>query len=85
MSPHYIKLVDRLIKSNWDFILYKIEGGYVINVTFCGSYIDITRSFRFLDVELTPNFDEVKTLADKIRDNYEEYQGREIVPTVEFQ
>lgn len=74
-----IRLID---KSSWDFILYGTDTGLVLNVIYCNSFVDTTRSFKVSDKEKNYDHNEFKKLAEDIRQNYQAYKIREIVPVV---
>ena len=70
-----------LAKNNWDFILYDDEGEKIITVVFYNSFVDISKSFRLTKDEVCYNFEELKTLSETIRSNYDLYKDREIIPS----
>lgn len=45
---------------------------------YCNSYFDFIREFKLQGDELNYDFEELKTLAEDIRKNYEKYKAREI-------
>lgn len=67
-----------LMKHNWDFTLYDTDGIKTLNVAFYNSYFDFSREFKLQDEELDYDFDELKALAEDIRNHYENYKDREI-------
>lgn len=69
-----------LYKHNWDFILYEEDGKKIFRVVFYQSFTDTSREFRLIGEELNYNFEELKELAEDIRNNYENYKDREIKP-----
>ena len=71
-----------LIKNNWDFILYDIEGEKIITVVFYNSFVDTSKSFRLTKDEVCYNFEELKVLSETIRNNYDLYKNREIIPSI---
>ena len=71
-----------LAKNNWDFILYDVDGEKIINVVFYNSFVDISKSFRLIKDEVCYNFEELKALSETIRNNYELYKNREIIPSI---
>lgn len=77
-----MKVLEKKMKSNWDFILYRTDECYVLNVTFCNSFVDVTRSFKITDEDAKLDFDGMKQLAENIRQNQESYKDREITPVV---
>ncbi len=72
-----MKIIKELAKNNWDFILYLTETGLVLNVVFHGSMIDFSRNFLLNEEEANYKFEELKQLANSIRNNYENYKQRE--------
>ncbi|HRP91032.1 MAG TPA: hypothetical protein PKX92_13455 [Edaphocola sp.] len=68
-----------LFKHNWDFILYEENGHKVLRVVFYQSFTDTSKFFRLTGEELKYDFEQLKTLAEDIRNNYENYKDREIV------
>ncbi len=71
-----------LTKNNWDFILYEIDGKKVLSVVFYNSFVDTTKSFSLTTEEEAYDFEELKGLSEKIRNNYESFKNREIVPSI---
>ena len=67
-----------LMKHQWDFILYETNGVKTLDVAFYKSYFDFTREFKLQGDELNCDFEELKKLAEDIRNNYEKYKDREI-------
>jgi hypothetical protein len=76
------KVIDQLAKHNWDFILYKTECGFVMNVVFNSSFADYSRSFRVSETEASQDMEGLKKLSAHIRSNYDQYIDREITPVV---
>ena len=70
--------LEKVMKSNWDFILYRTDQGFVLNVTTCNSFVDVTRSYKITDEESKLDFEGVKQLAEQIRNNYDSYKDREV-------
>ncbi|PBQ32468.1 hypothetical protein CNR22_12030 [Sphingobacteriaceae bacterium] len=66
-----------LYKKNWDFILYELNSKLIIEVVFFG-LVDYSRSFILIPEEITEDFDSLKNLSEKIRNNYEFYNVREV-------
>lgn len=54
-------------------------GKKTLDVTFYNSYFDFIREFRLEMNELNYDFEELKKLAEDIRNNYEKYRDREII------
>lgn len=77
-----MKIVKELAKHNWDFILYKTDEGFVMNVVFYASAIDFSRSFKLSEEEASQDFESLKQLSEKIRTDYESFKDREITPAV---
>ena len=73
-----MKALEILMKSNWDFILYKTNEGLVLNVTTCNSFVDVTRSYMLTNEESNLDFEGVKQLAEEIRKNHESHKDREV-------
>ena len=71
-----------LEKNNWDFTLYQIDEKKIISVVFHNSYVDISRSFLLKEIEENYNFEQLKLLSEKIRNNYESFKDREVIPSV---
>ena len=69
-----IRLLD---KRNWDFILYDVDGKKIFSVVFFGSLIDYSRNFK-LESEIILNHEELISLAEKIRNNYNDYKDFEV-------
>lgn len=67
-----------LMKHQWDFILYENDGVKTFDIAFYKSYFDFTREFKLQGEELNYDFEQLKKLAEDIRDNYEKYKDREI-------
>lgn len=77
-----MKVLQEVAKHNWDFILYKTDEGFVINVVFYASAIDFSRSFKLSEQEATQDIEELKRLSEKIRRNYESFKTVEVFPPV---
>ncbi len=67
-----------IMKHNWNFILYEENGKKTIDVAFYKSYFDFSREFKLEGDELNYDFEQLKKLAEDIRNNYEKYKNREI-------
>jgi len=74
-------MINELYTRNWDFTLYQVDDRMVITVTFFG-LVDYFRSFLLLPEERTSDFESLKDLSERIRNNYELYKDREILPVV---
>lgn len=67
-----------LIDSPWNFTLYEENDMKFLEVVYCNSFVNFTREFKLQGDELNYDFEELKTLAEDIRKNYEKYKAREI-------
>ena len=56
-----------IMKNNWDFVLYDVNGEKIITVAFYNSFVDITRSFYLTKEEETYDFEELAKLSERIR------------------
>jgi len=74
-------MVKEIYSRSWDFTLYQMNDKMVITVVFFG-LVDYFKSFSLLPKEVTEDFESLKDLSDQIRNNYETYKEREIVPAV---
>jgi len=77
-----MKVLEELAKHTWDFILYKTDEGFVMNVVFNSSFADYSRSFRLEEKEAHQDMEGLKQLSERIRTNYESFKDREITPIV---
>ncbi|NQX82038.1 MAG: hypothetical protein HRT66_08620 [Flavobacteriaceae bacterium] len=77
-----MKILKEVYDSPWDFTLYKTDEIFVLNIDFCNSFVDVTRSFKLKEDEINYTFEEIKQLAERIRKDYESYKHREITPVV---
>ena len=77
-----MKVLEKVAKNNWDFILFRTDEGYVLNVVFHSSATDYSRSFKLIQEEACLDFEGLKELSEKIRNNYESFKEREITPTI---
>jgi hypothetical protein len=77
-----MKVLEKVMKNNWDFILYRTDEGYVLNVVFYSSSMDFSRSFKLSSEESNLDFEGLKQLSEQIRNNYELYKDREVTPVV---
>ena len=68
-----------LFKHNWNFILYEEDGNKIFRVVFYQSNTDTSREFNLQGEELEYDFEQLKELAENIRENYENYKEREII------
>ncbi|WP_108809414.1 hypothetical protein [Aquimarina spinulae] len=74
--------MKQLFKNNWDFVLYEVDGKKIISVVFYSSYVDVSKSFQLNSTEENFNFEQLKDLAEQIRNDYESYKIREIIPSI---
>lgn len=77
-----MKVLEKVAKNNWDFILFKTDDGFVMNVVFHSSAVDYSRSFSLSKEEASLDFEGLKQLSEQIRKNYEAFKSREIIPVV---
>jgi hypothetical protein len=77
-----MKVLEKLAKINWDFVLYMTDEGYVLNVVFHSSAADYSRSFKFTNAEMSLELSFLKQLSEKIRNDYSYYKNREIFPAI---
>lgn len=73
---------EELLRNNWDFTLYEVDEKKIISVVFYNSYVDISKSFVLNKEEELYNFEELKKLSENIRNNYEAFKDREIIPSL---
>ena len=69
-------------KHNWDFTLYQIIDEEVISIVFFNSMIDYSRSFKLTEQEKTFDLEKLKELSELIRNNYENFKDREVIPAI---
>ena len=69
-------------KNNWDFTVYQVGKDEVITVVFFNSMIDFSRSFLMNKTELTFDITQLKELSEQIRNNYDLFKYREIIPAI---
>ena len=77
-----MKVIREVCESEWDFILYETEQGYVLNVEYASGIVDYSRSFKLNEEEAKQDIEGLKQLSEQIRKNYELFKDREIVPVV---
>jgi hypothetical protein len=77
-----MKVLEKIAKNNWDFILFKTDEGFVMNVVFHSSAVDYSRSFKLSKEEANYAIEDLKQLSEHIRKNYESFKNREITPVV---
>ncbi len=73
--------IHRIYQKNWSFEVYDVNKELVITVIFFG-VIDYYRSFYLESNEITKNLDDLESLAENIRNNYNLYKHREIIPAI---
>lgn len=66
------------MSDRWNFILYKENGEKIIDVDFFKSFVDTSKKFKLQRDEVEYDFDQLKALAEDIRQNYDNYKDREI-------
>jgi|JRYD01.1.fsa_nt_gb hypothetical protein len=76
-----MKNMKEILSHAWDFSLYEVDGKKILTVIFMDR-IDYPRSFYILKEEEGLSLDGFIQLSRKIRNNYEDYKYREIVPPV---
>lgn len=74
--------LEEIYKNKWDFIVYDVDGQRVISVVFFNSMFDTSKSFRLSKEESSFDFEQFKILSEKIRNQYEAYKEREIIPPI---
>jgi hypothetical protein len=82
LNKFIMKEIKKIYKKNWDYSLYDLDGEKIITIMFFASFIDYPRSFYLINEELNLDYDDLSTLAEKIRFHYEDYKEREIVPPI---
>jgi predicted transcriptional regulator len=75
-------MIKEIKKNNWDFTLYEVGKEFIISVVFFNSMIDFSRSFKLTDNEKVFQFEQLKELSENIRNNYDVYEEREIIPAI---
>lgn len=73
--------IKRLYVRNGDFALYKVERKHIMSVLFSPLRImDYSRDFYLSEEELPniDNYESLKYLLDKIRNNYEAYKNKKV-------
>ena len=73
--------IKNVFSKNWDYEVYLIGDKTIITIMFFG-LIDYQRSFYLYDYEILEGYEKLNSLAEIIRNNYEEYQNREIIPAI---
>ena len=73
--------LKQLDSKVWDFTLYEVDGKRIITVTFYG-LVDFPRSFYLRESEYPYNHDELVQFAENIRNNYDHFKERELIPAI---
>ena len=66
------------MKHQWDFILYEENQKKILDVIFYNSFVDTSKKFILNSEESNYDFEQLKALAEDIRNNYENYKDRQI-------
>ncbi len=74
-------MTKELYSRNWDFTLYQVNDKRVITVVFFG-LVDYFRSFFLQPQEITEDFESLNILSEQIRNHYDSYKDREIIPAI---
>jgi len=74
--------MKELYSHPWDFTLYDVNEKKIISVVFHNSFVDTSKSFRLQEGEEKFDFERLKELSEHIRNNYELYKYREIIPSL---
>jgi hypothetical protein len=69
-------------KNNWDFTLYQVNQEEIISVVFFNSMFDFSRSFKLNEIERNFDFEKLKELSEQIRNNYDLFKDREVIPAI---
>jgi hypothetical protein len=69
-------------KNNWDFTLYQVNQEEILSVVFFNSMFDFSRSFKLNEIERNFDFEKLKELSEKIRNNYDLFKDREVIPAI---
>ena len=77
-----MNMIKKIMKNNWDFTLYQVNEELVFTVVFHSSRIDFSRSFQLVENEKNFDFEGLKKLSEQIRNNYEVFKDREIIPAI---
>lgn len=75
---HNLKQLDN---KNWDFTLYEVDKQRIITVMFYG-VVDFPRSFYLRESEYAYNHNELVQFAENIRNNYDLFKDRELIPAI---
>ena len=74
--------MEKLCSNSWDFTLYKVDGEKIISVVFHNSFVDTSKSFKLNNEEEEFDFERLKELSEHIRNNYDLYKDREVIPSL---
>jgi len=77
-----MNVVREVYDSPWEFTLYETDECFILNVDFCNSFVDFTRSYKVTGEESKLDFNGIKQLAELIRKDHESFKNREIIPVV---
>lgn len=75
-------MLKEIVKRNWDFILFEDGNEKIITVVFFDKAIDYTRSFYLTEEEFSLDVSVLANLSVSIRNNYESFKDREILPSI---
>jgi hypothetical protein len=75
-------MIKAITKNNWDFTLYEVGQDYIFTVVFFNSMVDFSRSFKLNENEKIFKFEQLKELSELIRNDYDSYKEREIIPAI---
>lgn len=67
-----------LAYDRWNFILYEENGRKIIDVDFFNSYVVYSRKFELKGDEPDYDFEQLKALAEDIRNNYKITKTRKL-------
>jgi hypothetical protein len=73
--------LKELDNKNWDFTLYEAGTKRIFTVMFYG-LVDYPRSFYLRETEYLFSHDELIHFAEEIRNNYERFKDRELIPAI---
>ena len=74
-------MVRELYKKNSDYTIYQADHLTIISVVFFG-LVNYQRSFYLLPNEISTDYESLSNLPEQIRNNYDNYKGREVVPAI---
>lgn len=77
-----MKVLKEVAENRWDFLLLQTDECYVLNVLFSYSAVDFYRSFKLTANEQLLDFEGLKQLSERIRNNYDAYKSKEITPAI---